>query len=55
MDPICAMFARLSSYVAGSKCHTIREGDLPLSKVLKTSGFVVSLQKVVKEYGNLEE
>ena len=36
----------LSSRVAGS---TIREGDSPLSKVLKTSGFAASFQKV----GNL--
>ena len=42
----------LSSRVAGS---TIREGNLPLSKVLKTSGFVASLQKVAKESGDLEE
>ena len=47
MDPICAAFA--SSRVAGS---TIREGDIPLSKVLKTSGFVASLQKVAKEFGD---
>ena len=45
----------LSSCVAGSKRPTIREGDLSLSKVLKTSGFVTSLRKVAKEYDNLEE
>ena len=39
----------LSSNVAGS---TIREGDIPLSKVLKTSGFAASLQKVAKESGD---
>ena len=39
----------LSSHVAGS---TIKEGNLPLSKVLKTSGFVASLQKVAKESGD---
>ena len=31
-----------------------QECDLPLSKVLKTSGFVASLQKVAKESGDLE-
>ena len=46
---------RLSSRAAGSKRPTIREGDLPPSKVLKTSGFVASLQKVAKESGDLEE
>ena len=46
---------RLSSHVAGSKHPTIREGDLPLSKVLKTSGFVASLQKVVKKSGDLKD
>ena len=39
----------LSSHVAGS---TIREGDIPLSKVLKTSGFAASLQEVAKESGD---
>ena len=39
----------LSSRVAGS---TIKEGDIPLSKVLKTSGFAQSLQKVSKECGD---
>ena len=39
----------LPSRVVGS---TIREGDIPLSKVLKTSGFAVSLQKVAKESGD---
>ena len=34
---------RLSSRVAGSKHPAIREGDLPPSKVLKTSGFVAPL------------
>ena len=46
---------RLSSRVAGSKRPAIKECDLPPSKVLKTSGFVVSLQKVAKESGDLEE
>ena len=46
---------RLSSRVAGSKHPTIKECDLPPSKVLKTSGFVASLQKVAKESGDLEE
>ena len=45
----------LSSRVAGSKRPAIREGDLPPSKVLKTLGFVASLQKVAKKSGNLEE
>ena len=31
---------------------TIREGDIPLLKVLKTSGFAVSLQNVAKESGD---
>ena len=44
----------LSSRIAGSKRPTIREGDLPLSKVLKTSRFVASLQKVAKESDNLK-
>ena len=44
-----------SSCVAGSKRLTIREGDLPLSKVLKTLGFVASLQKVAKESGDLKD
>ena len=39
----------LSSFVAGS---TITEGDIPLSKVLKTSGFAASLQNVAKESGD---
>ena len=46
---------RLSSRVAGSKHPTIMEGDLPLSKVLKSSGFVASLQNVAKESGNLKD
>ena len=46
---------RLSSGVADSKRSTIREGDLPLSKLLKTSGFVASHQKVAKESGDLEQ
>ena len=41
--------ARLSSCVTGSKHPTIREGDLPLSKLLKTSGLVACHQKAVKE------
>ena len=45
----------LSSRVAGSKHTAIREGDLLPSKVLKTSGFVASLQKVAKESGDLKE
>ena len=48
--PSVQCLPHLSSRVAGS---TIREGDLPLSKVLKTSGFVASLQKVAKESGDL--
>ena len=40
---------RLSSHVPGS---TIREGDVPLLKVLKTSGFAASLQNVAKESGD---
>ena len=46
---------RLSSGVADSKRPTIREGDLPLSKLLKTSGFVASHQKVAKESGDLKQ
>ena len=46
---------RLSSQVAVSKCPAIREGDLPPSKVLKTSAFVVSLQKVAKESSDPEK
>ena len=45
----------LSSGVAGSKRRAIREGDLPPTEVLKTLGFVASLQKVVKESGDLKE
>ena len=45
----------LSSRVAGSKHAAIREGNLPPSKVLKTSGFVASLQKVAKESGDLKK
>ena len=46
---------RLSSCVAGSKCPTISEGDLPHSKLLKTMGFVACHQKIAKESGDLEE
>ena len=53
--PSIQRLPRLSSRVAGSKRPTIREGDLPLSKVLKTSGFVAFLQKVVKESDDLKE
>ena len=45
----------LLSQVAGFKRPAIKECDLPPSKVLKTSRFVASLQKVVKESGDLEE
>ena len=44
-----------SSGVAGSKRPTVREGDLPLSKVLKTSRFVASPQKFVKKCGDLKD
>ena len=46
---------RLSSRIAGSKRSPIREGYLPLSKVIKTSGFVASLKKFAKESRDLND
>ena len=53
---LCSVWSHhLSSRVADSNRPGIREGDLLLSKVLKTLGFVVSLLKVSKKSGGLEE
>ena len=54
-NPSVQRSPRLSSLVAGSKRPTNKEGDPPLSKVLKISAFVASLQKVAKESGDLKD